>query len=131
VRRPILQLSEAGEDEAERAPDVLPGVWCADADVIPRVRTRLGVCTAQDACKYASVQIDEVVQTHLSQQGESNGDHMKKRKKKKKDAHHVENIFTFADIDDFLERERELRHELEEDRARRDGSRWRPDDRGG
>jgi hypothetical protein len=38
------------------------------------------------------------------------------------DAHRVEDVFAFTDIDGLLEREHQLYHELEEDRAAWDWS---------
>jgi hypothetical protein len=69
LRRAILQLSDAGEDGTKHSHDVLPRVGRADGDVVPRVRARFGLRTAQDARKDASIEIDEVVQMHLGRQG--------------------------------------------------------------
>ena len=79
MRRAILQLSVAGEDGSKHSHDVLPTDGRADRDVVPRVRARLGVRTAQDAGKDALVEVDEVVQTNLERRGESklNGKHMR------------------------------------------------------
>ena len=79
VRLVILQLSVTGEDGSKHSHDVLPRDGRAGRDVVPRVRARLGVCTAQDARKYALIEIDEVVQTNLGRRGESksNGKHMR------------------------------------------------------
>ena len=65
MRRAILQLSFAGKDGAKQSHHIFPRVGRAGGDVVPRVWARLGVRTAQDTCKDALVEVDEVVQTHL------------------------------------------------------------------
>jgi hypothetical protein len=51
----------------------------------------------------------------------ASGDYM--RKEDKEDGtHRVKDVFTFADIDGLLERERKLRHEFEENRSSGDRS---------
>ena len=77
MRRAILQLSVAGEDGSKHSHDVLPRDGRAGRDVVPRVRARLGVRTAQDSRKDALIEVDEVVQTNLGRRGESksNGKH--------------------------------------------------------
>ena len=65
VRRAVVQLSEPGEDAPDYGHDVLPRDGRADGDVVPRVRTRFGICTAKYAPENAPVQIDDVVQAHL------------------------------------------------------------------
>jgi len=70
VRRAVFQLSNAGEGGAKYGRNVLPRVRRTDSDVVPRVRARFGVLTTQDARKDALIEINEVVQTDLGQQGE-------------------------------------------------------------
>jgi hypothetical protein len=65
LRRGILQLSVAGEGSTKHSQDVFPRVGRADADVVPRVRARVGVRAAQDARKDALIEVDEVVQAYL------------------------------------------------------------------
>ncbi len=70
MRCAILQFSDAGKDGAKHSRNVLPSVWRAYGDVVSRVRACFGVRTAQDACKDALIEINEVVQTDLGRQGE-------------------------------------------------------------
>ena len=65
MRRAILQLSDAGEDDAYRSRNVLPREGRADGDVVPRVRASIGARPAQDVRKDAFIEIDEVVKMDL------------------------------------------------------------------
>ena len=65
MRRAILQLSDAGEDDAYRSRNVLPRLGRADGDVVPRVRASFGVRPAQYVRKNAFIEINEIVQTDL------------------------------------------------------------------
>jgi hypothetical protein len=65
LRSAIHQLSLAREDASVHGHDALPRNGRADGDIVPRVRTRVGIRTAKYAREDAPIQIDEVVQKNL------------------------------------------------------------------
>ena len=65
MRRAIIQLSDAGEDGADRIRNVLPRLGRADGDVVPRIRASFGARPAQDVRKNAFIEINEIVQKDL------------------------------------------------------------------
>lgn len=130
LRRAILQFSEPSEHGAEHGHDVLPRFRRADGNEIPRVWARFGVRSVQNASKDAPVQVDEVVQKHLTEATNMRcaSDDYARKEGKRDGTHRVKNVFAFADIDGLLERERKLGHEFEENRSGGDWPCCFPDD---
>jgi hypothetical protein len=65
LRSAIHQFSLAHEDASVHGHDALPRKGRADGDIVPRVRTRIGICATKYAREDTPIQINEVVQMNL------------------------------------------------------------------
>lgn len=65
MRCGVFQFPFARQGAANRSHDIFPRQPCAEGNIVPRVRARLGILAAQNACKDTPVEIDKVIQVHL------------------------------------------------------------------